>query len=465
MKALKLDCITLITLLLFIGSFHLHAQQEIDVTKKDNKIIIIKKYTDKDGVKTIEKIVKEGDEVIDLHDEFMHIEGLENIHEHLNHLDVDVIHDKDIRIEFNKDGEHNVFEWRGDGEIPDEVKQRLREKDIHFDFDHDGDRNYFFIHKDENKAFLGVVMGHTEEEGVVIERVVENTGAEASGLQAGDIMTAVNENAINRSGDLTKELRKFKPDDEITINYIRDGQEASTNATLGVRKNTWTSRSPRSYRHRHPCKPFIGVYLNTGYNKNGVKITDVIDNTPAYEVGMEAGDVITAIDGVPVKSHHETLRERDKHKAGDFFTLTFTRDGLSQEVEAQFPACEEPKEEKVEKDIPKEEPVEEPANTNKSPTVNRVNLPANTLELQNMSAYPNPTSGKINVEFKAEAAPVVIQITDISGREILRDEIADFNGFYQKELNLKDATPGTLLLSITQNDQVYTEQIVLTGAY
>jgi S1-C subfamily serine protease len=50
----------------------------------------------------------------------------------------------------------------------------------------------------------------------------------------------------------------------------------------------------------NPCKVFIGV--GTSSTHEGLKVDYTIDDTPAQNSGILAGDIILAIDGVPVSS-------------------------------------------------------------------------------------------------------------------------------------------------------------------
>lgn len=88
---------------------------------------------------------------------------------------------------------------------------------------------------------------------------------------------------------------------------------------------------------RNPCKPFIGV--GTSKASEGLKVDYTVDNTPATTYDVRTGDVILTLDGTPVRSQSELLRERDKHQAGDAFTLTILREGVQKTIQARFKPC------------------------------------------------------------------------------------------------------------------------------
>ena len=78
-----------------------------------------------------------------------------------------------------------------------------------------------------------------------------------------------------------------------------------------------------------------------------------------------------------------------------------------------------------------------------------------------LTYFPNPTSGSVRLQFKAPAINTVVRVTDVSGRELYREELAGFNGSYDNTIDLGQAPKGALLLSIQQKDKVFTEKIIL----
>jgi S1-C subfamily serine protease len=58
----------------------------------------------------------------------------------------------------------------------------------------------------------------------------------------------------------------------------------------------------------------------------------IFENSPAAEAGLEDGDIITAIDGVPVDATHPLDLALLNHAPGDQITLTVLRDGETLEI-------------------------------------------------------------------------------------------------------------------------------------
>lgn len=341
------------------------------------------------------------------------------------------------------------------------------QKEYQFHFDAH-DQNYR-----SDRPLLGIYPEENDNgQGLLIDEIVHGGGAKAAGMQAGDVVTAIDGNPVNNLDDLRSILSNYDAGDEVVVDYLREGQKAQTNSVLSERRTSWN-------RERDPCRVFIGVQLSgNGENGKGVNVTGIIGGWPAEAAGMLRGDIITAIDGIEVNSYGEIRRERDKHEPGEFFTVTFLRSGASQTIQAQFKEC--PKEEVLEEEELVEEiviieevseepvaPVEELI-VEETPPVElepEVELPEmlinNQLELVEFSAYPNPTFGRVRVEFRAEQAPTSIIINDSSGKVIYEETLNRFDGYYNKQFNFNNVTPGTLYLSIRQGDKLVSEKIVL----
>jgi hypothetical protein len=100
------------------------------------------------------------------------------------------------------------------------------------------------------RAFLGVYTGNWNEstceddkkknkdksslkEGACITHVIEGSAAEKAGLKEGDVITAIDDKDVKSHAHLTEAVRSHKPGESVKVSYWRDGQKATTNATLG----------------------------------------------------------------------------------------------------------------------------------------------------------------------------------------------------------------------------------------
>lgn len=68
--------------------------------------------------------------------------------------------------------------------------------------------------------------------GVLVEKVEQGGAARKAGIQAGDIITRINEIEINSESAFEEELSYRSPGDRINVTYLRDGKSNSTDITL-----------------------------------------------------------------------------------------------------------------------------------------------------------------------------------------------------------------------------------------
>jgi len=431
MKAIKLNRFSLfMVMVLCTGLHHLQAQQEINVETDGKTITIIKKYIDDEGVSVTEKIVKEIDDVtgFDVDDFISDIPG--------DQINIEIIEDDRMDLLNNSMDRMDAFMFGKSG-CDDKSKNRFS----------------------DNKGKLGVYLDtHTDvAEGIKIKSIVEGGAADQIGMQAGDIILAINGEKTNGYSALTRVMRDYKIDDKVKVDYQRGTEYFQSEATLKghirpERKMRYAygfTPSDRSYFKMDPCKPFIGVTLSVR-GENGVPVHRVIEDTPASEVALQEGDRIISIDGTKVNSQSEIVRLRDLHEAGDYFTIGYTRDGQEYEVEAQFKACDT------------EVIVEEELPTNLERTDMEPIL-SDDLQLESVTAFPNPTSGRITLQFKGEAVPTTVRLTDALGKILMTEKLNDFSGEYNDRINLSNYPSGIYNITIIQNGKSYNERIVLNG--
>ena len=90
---------------------------------------------------------------------------------------------------------------------------------------------------------------------IEVVEVVEDSAASSS-FEPGDTLTAVNDTPVTTPGEVQEMIRNMAPGDEVTITYLRGGEESSETVTLGAhpqdpRYHYWDLHDLRAnLRHR-----------------------------------------------------------------------------------------------------------------------------------------------------------------------------------------------------------------------
>jgi S1-C subfamily serine protease len=76
-------------------------------------------------------------------------------------------------------------------------------------------------------------LGVTQGPGVVVYQVQSASGADRAGLRAGDVITALNGQAVTDPNSFRNAIASTPPGTEVTLSVKRDGNERQVRATLG----------------------------------------------------------------------------------------------------------------------------------------------------------------------------------------------------------------------------------------
>jgi len=87
----------------------------------------------------------------------------------------------------------------------------------------------------KNSGWVGVELETDNPDGYEVTKVIPGSPAEAAGIQAGDILAALNGVPINKDNDeaLMKARKEWKPGQTVTYTIKRSGGERQVSLTLG----------------------------------------------------------------------------------------------------------------------------------------------------------------------------------------------------------------------------------------
>ncbi len=86
----------------------------------------------------------------------------------------------------------------------------------------------------------------------------------------------------------------------------------------------------------------------------------------------------------------------------------------------------------------------------------------NKLELDKLVFSPNPSDGKFTLKFNTpEAGKTLISIYDVTGKQVYKENIKNFDGVYNSDIDISSEGKGTYFLKIQQGDKFSTRKIIL----
>jgi membrane-associated protease RseP (regulator of RpoE activity) len=205
----------------------------------------------------------------------------------------------------------------------------------------------------------------------------------------------------------------------------------------------------------------LGVYVNDYSDDASCTISSLIDQGGAQEAGMQDGDVIKKINEFDI-SDFSSLHDALSHfQPGDVVTVKYQRGEKNQKARvelkdwAQLPGHEW----RARTDCGRE-PVKEELPLDKA--INDIPGKIHTiepLELQDAMIFPNPTEGLFAFSFRTEPGPIAISITDVNGKVVYHENNDNTTGTYNHDIDLKGLPQGNYIISVSQGDKVFTEQI------
>ncbi len=85
---------------------------------------------------------------------------------------------------------------------------------------------------------IAAQLGINQTQGALVGNVVSGSPAEKAGIQADDVITAIDNQPLKEESDLAKFLSSHKPGDTVTLTILRGNQTANVKVTLGTMPTT-----------------------------------------------------------------------------------------------------------------------------------------------------------------------------------------------------------------------------------
>jgi serine protease Do len=157
--------------------------------------------------------------------------------------------------------------------------------------------------------------GLSTEKGALVAGAQDGTPAEKAGLKSGDVITAVDGEAIANARELTRKIGALKPGAKAEITYLRDGKERT--ATVALASQPGEKEAKAAPSRSDDGLPKLGLEFAPAREGEGVAVAAVDPDGPAAQKGVKEGDVILEVGGQAVSKPADVKAGLEAaHKAG-----------------------------------------------------------------------------------------------------------------------------------------------------
>ncbi len=212
------------------------------------------------------------------------------------------------------------------------------------------------------RAYLGIGVGSVTQAyaraqdvpvgSAQVASVQPATAAERAGLEAGDIITAIDGSILRDSREVTRRILNKRPGSRITLDIVRGNERMQVEVTLGERDFSDEIAEAQPSRQQRPDEQAAEAKAQAQYDdalgfdyadvstlspaqarqffgsnppSQGVLVTDVDRSSTAFrDSGFRAGFLITSVDGREINSMRDFERAYERVGDGDTFLVTLT---------------------------------------------------------------------------------------------------------------------------------------------
>jgi S1-C subfamily serine protease len=171
-------------------------------------------------------------------------------------------------------------------------------------------------------------------QGILVNNLMsDGSPAALAKIQAGDLVTEINDKQTRNDNELSQVLDSLKTGDEAPVKVHRDGEIISLRIKIADR-----AFPPPQIKTDQRDQGFLGIldsFRRTipGTKKWGVEVKDLHVNGPAELFGLRSGDIITEFNGHPVKTPNEFNRLIRATRPGSKIVVTVYRSNTEQKIE------------------------------------------------------------------------------------------------------------------------------------
>jgi serine protease Do len=149
-------------------------------------------------------------------------------------------------------------------------------------------------------------LGMKQARGAMVDSPQDGSPAAKAGIEAGDVITAVNGTQVKDSRDLARNISMMAPGSSVKLDILHKGEAKTVTVALGEMPNDRQANA-NDTQSNTAGTPHLGLRLAPasdvdGSGDKGVVVTAVDPSGPAAEHGFQTGDVILDVGGKAVSN-------------------------------------------------------------------------------------------------------------------------------------------------------------------
>ena len=177
-------------------------------------------------------------------------------------------------------------------------------------------RGFVGVEAQEITATTAQAMHLQQHSGALLAGIQPDSPAAKSGLQPGDVITAVNGTKIAGPRELAVNVANVQPGDEAHLTILHDGQSKDVTVKVGQLPGEQTASNGQAGNgERHgqlglalsPLSPDVRNQLDVPDGTQGAVVRQVRPGSPAEAAGLQPGDVIVGVGTHAVTSPSDTV--------------------------------------------------------------------------------------------------------------------------------------------------------------
>jgi C-terminal processing protease CtpA/Prc len=195
-------------------------------------------------------------------------------------------------------------------------------------------------------------------QGVLISDIIDESPAEEYGLEDGDIIIMIGGDKVITINEAVEAVKSRSPGEEAEIIVLRDGDKKKVVVKLGERGpepdvkkkiEMFDFKMPgvrHGFFHTEDKQGYLGVRVEeisadlgeyfSVKPREGVLVLEVIDDSPAEDADLKAGDVILKVDGKEITSPDRLVKYIRKSEPGEEVEVTYKRKNRTRTVKVEL---------------------------------------------------------------------------------------------------------------------------------